>query len=302
VKPSVLCLELLEVWPHWVKACERAEVPVVVINARVSERTLKARWLLRSSFERLSLVLAQRPLDAERAVMMGAHPERVHVCGNSKYDALFSSVPSSASLSTQRPLQFIFGSLRPEDERGLMSIAPSLRGVNVLIAPRYPARAPLLKQRLTAMGLSVSLRSASREEPLLHWVEAHKGASLLLLDTLGELSKLYPYTEAALLGGSFRGRPQNMIEAARSGCAIAYGPSAASALSLEVEALEVGGLEADEVSAEGGVMYAKGLDEAVRWALNARALQGEALESRLASLERLRGASDRQWAELKALL
>ena len=86
VQPDLLILELLEIWPLWIKTWSRRGVPVVVVDGRISPRTLKARFLLKSSFERLDLFLAQTALDAERAVYMGTPPARVIVCGNAKYD------------------------------------------------------------------------------------------------------------------------------------------------------------------------------------------------------------------------
>ena len=91
--PRALLLELLELWPHWSAAWGRAGVPQVVVNGRVSPSTLHARPLLRASFERLALFLAQTDLDAERALYMGAHPERVCVCGNTKNHAASAPPP-----------------------------------------------------------------------------------------------------------------------------------------------------------------------------------------------------------------
>ena len=297
-RPQLMLFELLELWPHWVKACERAGVPSVVVNARVSPRTLYARPLLKPTFERLSLVLAQTPLDAERAVWMGAHPSRVQCLGNSKYDALLGELLEGelleGTLLYERPLQLIFGALRPEDERALIALAPQLKGQRVLIAPRYPQRAQRLAHALSARGLRCALRSEQPELSALEWLTREAPHATLILDTLGELRGLYAHSVAAILGGSFTGRstgsPQSMIEAARAGCVIAYGPRA-KRLPLELNALR-----------EPGAQGFNTAQEATRWALAASPLSAQALTQRAEALRALTGAAERQWRALSELL
>ena len=287
--PRALLLELLELWPHWSAAWGREGVPQAVVNGRVSPSTLRARPLLRASFERLDLFLAQTPLDAERALHMGARPAAVRVCGNTKHEGASAPPPPPppALLSYARALgglEVVLGSLRPEDERALISCAHLLRGRRALIAPRYPARAAGLAAALRRRGLPCLLRTE---------LEGHAGEPppLLLLNTLGELAGSYALAPAAVVGGGWGARPQSLIEAARADAVVAFGPRAAARLSLEAAA--AGG---------GGAAPCPTLAAALELALSAAPLSPEERLARRARLRALEGAAARVWGEVEGLL
>jgi len=292
-RPALIILELLELWPHWLRAAESLGVPVAVVNGRIGQGTLRAAPVLRSSFRRLGLFAAQTERDAARARSLGVAPERIKVCGSSKYDRASSR---GAGQFGPRPVKLCLGALRPEDEPALLAAAPLLRGLKVLIAPRYLERVPRLMRGLKRAGLSPQLRSQSQASPLGEWLERSDG-ELLVLDSYGELSAAYERCEVAIIGGTFGGRvtqarPQSMIEAARAGCVLIVGERAAL-LPLELEALS-----GDERS----LLITKRLSEALSAAHEAAPLTPKQWSCRARGLEGLRGASARQWELLMGLL
>ena len=243
--PSAVLFELLEVWPAWVNACESAGIPTVVIDGRISSRTLHARPLLHPSFRRLSAFLAQTSEDANRAAFMGVRPEVIHVCGSGKYDAILSPQYSpldhtedhtkethTAPLGGIASFDLIIGCLRPEDERPAMELMSTLNlfsRMRVLIAPRYLSQVSRLLKRLRAIEAPVALRSDSLKEI--------NAAQCVILDTLGELDGAYTLAPIAIIGGTFGRRGQGLIEAARAGCTVIYG-TASPHLNIEREALD----------------------------------------------------------------
>ena len=246
-RPDLLILELLEIWPAWVMTWVRAGVSVVVVDGRISARTLWAKPLIGGCMKRLSLFLAQTSRDAERAERLGVPPNRIVVCGDAKLDsvmnrrALADDPPHTSSprvpLAPDQRL-IILGCLRPRDE------APALSAINalqrslsrslILIAPRHLERVKPLIIRAKRMGFTIvsygSYVSSSPHHLTLDPNKKRRGEraptslNLIVLDRYGVLSKLYEAAHLAIIGGTFFDRGQNLIEAAVAGCAVIHGP------------------------------------------------------------------------------
>ena len=298
---EVLILELLEIWPAWVKTWARRGVSVIVVDGRVSARTMWARPLLRKSMSQLSLFLAQTALDAERAKRLGAKPSRVRVCGDAKLDSLIDRASLSVAPSALPKIQlFMFGCVRPQDERPLLSALTArcgeLHNKTLLIAPRHLRRISPLLRRATRLGHDVYLRSElSRDLSLSstlsktvhpsiadHAETERPRLKIILLDTYGELASLYHHAHAAVIGGTFFNRGQNLIEAAVAECAVIYGPRVDTILA-QSEALR--GQGAYRVST---------WDEAISLCVTFSASDRREIGARAESLDTLRGSLARQ--------
>ena len=226
--PRLLLLERLELWPRWLSASAREGLPVVVLNGRVGERTLQIRSLLRAGSSRLALFCAQSGEDAARALQLGVPEDKIYATGDSKYDQILQrcAEPPSAELrGVLGSLQLVIGCLhRDEEAPALRALAPFLRarsGLRVLIAPRYMSRIPALQRRLSRLGVSSVRRSENK--PL----GAQGG--VCLLDSYGELASVYQLAPVALIGGTFGRRGgQNILEPARWGVPVIFGPGAPS--------------------------------------------------------------------------
>ncbi len=227
-RPRIGLLMETEVWPNMVAACKAARIPLCLVNARLSEKSLRQAlrlaWLARPAYENLTAVWAQTEDDARRLRLLGAPVQGV--TGNLKFDA----APNAAQLAqgrawradSQRPV-LMFASAREGEEQMLLdalarrTAAGQPLHVQWLIVPRHPQRFDAVAVLLKAAGLSVSRRSG--------WHDAPTVADVWLGDSLGEMALYYGLADAALLGGSFAPLGgQNLIEAAACACPVLMGP------------------------------------------------------------------------------
>jgi 3-deoxy-D-manno-octulosonic-acid transferase len=268
VEPSVVVILETELWPNFLRECRRRRVAIVLANGRISPRSfqryVRVRSFIRRVLEDFSLLVMQSASDADRAVQLGADPERVRVCGNLKYDvetveAGMTQIADSKSQILDRtfalsssPHLIVAGSTGPEEESILLGALrqvrkqPELADARLLIAPRHPERfndvaIAIAKSRLTHTRRSQtnSTSTSERVGPLANEFgsasadDTKKGpprvdartADVILLDSIGELASVYRFAAVAFVGGSLV--PQgghNIIEPAASAKPIIVGP------------------------------------------------------------------------------
>ena len=227
-QPSVGVLMETELWPNLMWAAQRAGVPVILANARLSERSaLKGQRLaslIHPAVRRLALVLAQSVDDARRLRQAGA--PKVMVSGNLKFDV--TPPPRLTALGLQwrqrlsRPV-VLAASTREGEEGPLLAAwcALPLPRPLLLLVPRHPQRFDEVAALVRMQGLVVNFRSQWADTPPV-------GADLAdvwLGDSMGEMPLYYACADVALLGGSFAPLGgQNLIEAAACGCPVVMGP------------------------------------------------------------------------------
>jgi 3-deoxy-D-manno-octulosonic-acid transferase len=231
VQPERLFLIETELWPHWLMRARQDRVPVAVVSARLSERSVRRyRGLgngLLTLVESLAGVLCQSEEDQQRWLSIGAQPERTTVVGNLKSDGLPAPVADRKAerarlgLDRDRPL-LVLGNVRPGEMRPLvrawLALSPALRERwQVLAVPRHPRALPQLQAEASAA--------------------AHVGSSQdpLTSDTwrwdarLGVLSDWYRAADVAFVGGSLAPYGgHNPLEPAACGAAVLMGPHDAS--------------------------------------------------------------------------
>lgn len=226
-KPSMALFIESEIWPNLIMDADSRRIPVVLLNARMSDRSfqrwMKLRGLSRPLFARFAVVLAQSEALAKRIVKLGA--PKVIAAGNLKFDA----PPPPIDMAEFTKLRSIVGDRRvflaasthPGEEemigevhKGLLASAPSHL---TIIVPRHPERGAEIANALISQGISVARRSAN--EPVTPEI------SVYLADTLGELGLFYKLAPFALIGGSLSPvGGHNPIEAAKLGCGVITGP------------------------------------------------------------------------------
>jgi 3-deoxy-D-manno-octulosonic-acid transferase len=228
--PRVLVLAESELWPNVLAECADRRMPVVVVNARVSDRSLPRyerlrRWW-RPFLEMLTLVLAQSAEDARRFVAIGVPEDRVRVGGNLKYDV---RPPRSTGLVEQLRAQLpigakvlVAGSTLEDEERVLLEAWPAIcaRTQNALmvLAPRHPERFARVAALAREQKALLVERSSWRGEPLA-------GGSVFLLDSIGELGSVYGLASLAFVGGSLvPAGGHNPLEPARFAVPVLMGP------------------------------------------------------------------------------
>ncbi|MBM3351902.1 MAG: 3-deoxy-D-manno-octulosonic acid transferase [Betaproteobacteria bacterium] len=220
-RPRLGVLVETEVWPNLVASCRQSGVPLLLANARLSEKSARgyARWdgLSRPAFAALSAVCAQSEADAARLRAAGAHG--VAVTGNLKFDA----APDEGRLAAGRALRAALGcrtlllaSTRGGEEAMLLDALGAIPAdMRLLVVPRHPRRFDEVAQLLSARGLEVARRSLA----------AVPGKGVLLGDTLGEMDFYYAAADVAVIGGSFAPLGgQNLIEACAAGAPVVLGP------------------------------------------------------------------------------
>ncbi|HEY0855803.1 MAG TPA: lipid IV(A) 3-deoxy-D-manno-octulosonic acid transferase [Albitalea sp.] len=262
-QPAVGVLMETEVWPNLLHAAAAHGVPVVLANARLSEKSQRqGRRLdavLRPAVEQLALVLAQTETDAQRLREAGAR--RVRVSGNLKFDM----TPDPALLERGRawrallPRPVVMAAATREGEEAMLLAAWSRQASTsahaplLLIVPRHPQRFDDVAALAGGAGLRLSRRSAWNGAPPPDALSA----DVWLGDSMGEMPVYYALARAALLGGSFAPLGgQNLIEAAACGCPVVMGPHTFNFA------------EAAELSlAAGAALRVGDVDEAVREAL-----------------------------------
>ena len=254
LRPRALLLIETEIWPNLLRETQRAAVPSILLNGRLSDKHFARyqRWM-RPCFAYLRAAAMQDALNARRMVALGVDAARVEVCGNLKYDSLQISVSGNAREDLKRELGFppgapvlIFGSTRPGDEALAASCWERLRGAHpelrLVLAPRHPRR---VREITSLFNEPALLRSGMGQG------HAPRGERVVILDTLGELSAFYAIADAAVIGGSFLPGVEghNPLEPAALGVPAVFGPRMGNfrepaRLLLEAEAaLQVAGPE-----------------------------------------------------------
>jgi len=239
-KPRIGLLLETEVWPQLIHKAQEKGIPIMLINARMSEKSLHQaeRWasLMKPAFAGLSAVCAQAPDDAMRLKSLGVSVTGIF--GNLKFDAKpdASQVAMGRAWREQLSAPVVMLASSREGEEAMWLAAwqtfnkqhPELQ-IHWLIVPRHPQRVSEVESLITSSGLRVSRRSTWSQETLFSAAllkETAQDSSVILLgDSLGEMALYYSLADAALLGGSFEKLGgQNLIEAAACACPIVMGP------------------------------------------------------------------------------
>jgi 3-deoxy-D-manno-octulosonic-acid transferase len=232
--PRVLVLVETEIWPVVLAEARRRRVSVLVVNARLSERSARrykrAGRLLKGALDALSHVLARTPEDAARFLEIGIAPSRVTVGGDLKFDRAAAPEPPFAAearrLAAGRPV-LVAGSIAETELSIVLEVRRLLTASGaspfLVLAPRQPEAFDAAARRAGAEGLAVVRRSG------LHGAAPPVRADVLLLDTVGELAGAYALGDAALLGGTFAAKGgHNVLEPLRAGTPVVHGPSTAN--------------------------------------------------------------------------
>jgi len=240
MRPRAVVLTESELWPNLIRIAESKNIPVVLINGRISESSFRGYKLLRVFSKRalgsVALFLVQAPQDQRRLVKLGAAEEKIHVVGTAKYDVVESDGEGAqkarqildASGFSPGSLIMLGGSTWAGEEAVLLDVYERLRGsfgrLKVVLVPRHAERRGEVEAEIARRGLSYLRRSEVTEGP--GRVEgSESGVDVLLVDTTGELRNFYAHASVIFVGKSLASRGgQNVIEPASLGKPIVVGP------------------------------------------------------------------------------
>ncbi len=246
VRPAAVVLVELELWPNFIMAAATRQVPVLLINGRLSERSHRGyRWirpLMGGLLRRLSLLAVQDEAIAGRMRdLLGLGESAatplvpLHVTGSIKFDGVLTNrdnprtveLRKSFGLLAQQPV-FMAGSTQEPEERYALetwlTLRPKHPSLRLVLVPRHKERFEEVAGLVTETFRLPLIRRSSLQsgQPL----PAEAAQAVILLDTLGELSAAWGLADVAFVGGSLTKRGgQNMLEPAGFGAAVLFGPN-----------------------------------------------------------------------------
>ena len=304
LKPDALVLMESELWYNLVFLAHKRGIPIMLANGRISDRTLKRgarlKWYYRAIYRQLDAILMQSKVDLERALAFGAPPEKVAVGGNTKFEEPEPEVSPEEAAALKRQLGFaegdlvlVCGSTREGEEARLLAafeqILVAVPEARLLIAPRHLHRAPEVVQLCKTAGFEPLLRTEVQPGAVT------SGRQIVLLDTLGELARVYAIARLAFLGGILiNGGGQNLLQPLAQGKPPLTGPhfqNFRSLVELATEARVCYVVEDEQALAKSVIQLMK--DEELLASFGARAK---------AFLAANKGASARAVAKLTELL
>jgi 3-deoxy-D-manno-octulosonic-acid transferase len=236
VRPRVFIMMETEIWPNLLRVCRKRGVKTVVINGRISSRSYPRYRMIRPFFRRvlddIDRFCMQSEESARRLVDLGADPARVTVTGSLKFDSLEEPAATGHGRPRERVLRFfnisphrpviVAGStIRGEEAAVLHAFArikTTLPSALAIIAPRQAERFGEVERISREAGFVTARRS---ELP----IDAEPRADVVVLDSIGELARLYQVATAVFVGGSLVDQGgHNILEPAMFGKPIVFGP------------------------------------------------------------------------------
>ena len=229
-QPAALILMETEIWPNLINEASRLQIPVVIVNARLSDRTLQApSWIkpvYRQALSKVKMILAKSEFDACGFKELGAVSDQVTVVGNIKFAA---TVTDSDKSGCDITLPFWLAASTHEDEeeqicRAMIDAASgpganntSMSNTLLVVAPRHPNRSAGIQQMLSRLNISYAVRSLGQlTEP---------DTQVYLADQLGEMKMWFDHAQAAFMGGSLVPvGGHNLLEPALAGVPVICGP------------------------------------------------------------------------------
>ena len=208
ISPRLLIIMERELWPNIIHGCHKRSIPVVIANARLSQRSCNRYAyvlpLMRPALAIVSAVAAQTEADRSRLMTLGAHPDHILTTGNIKYDVTVSAKTMDTAQSMRQDwgrhrLIIVAGSTHEGEEAVLLDIFDPLRehypGLLLILAPRHPERFDAVFQLVKNRGFNPH-RHGDGSTVVPPAAEVH------LRDTMGELPLLYAAADIAIVGGS----------------------------------------------------------------------------------------------------
>ena len=229
INPVACILLETEIWPNLINKLNKKDIPVMLVNARLSERSLKkyqkfSSKLFQTTINQLTFIGSQNERSSERFLTLGALPDTVVTVGNLKFDSNEKENPNTTQSLQQMIGQrriVIFASTREGEERKIIQSYVNLKDkfdALLIIVPRHPQRFDEVFDLIVDSGLDVKRRSRG--------VSCEENTQVLLGDSMGELLSYYSVCDIAFIGGSLIDvGGQNMLEAASASKPILFGPS-----------------------------------------------------------------------------
>jgi 3-deoxy-D-manno-octulosonic-acid transferase len=232
INPAAVLIMETELWPNFLRECKARQIPVALVNGRISRqsygRYALIKFFLRRVLASLSIAVMQSEADAERLQALGMPSDKLFTAGNLKFDADGGSdlgettieIAERFGLQSDVPLILAASTHAPEEEIILESFKQlrTKQPARLMIAPRHPERFNEVASLIQNSGLSWTRRMNIPEA-------GDRDADVILLDTIGELPATYSLAAVVFVGGSIVDRGgHNVLEPAVAGAAVVTGP------------------------------------------------------------------------------
>ena len=247
VKPLVTLIVEVELWPNLIRKCKSRDIPVIIINARMTETTLqsykKVSWLSKPMIAAISRVIARNQADYDGYKSLGFPEQNIQIVGNLKFDIELPdesvALQKRAQLNLDERIVFIAGSTHLDEEEVVINAYKKLKfqfpELILLVAPRHPDRFHQVLEYLIVQDVNVIQRSLNEE--------ITDKTDVVLIDVMGELSTLYGASDFAFVGGSIADKGgHNPLEASVYSKPVIMGPHVYNNPEVCAELQQVGGL------------------------------------------------------------
>ena len=231
VRPSVVLLMETELWPNFLRECQAREIPVALVNGRISRQSYRRyAWIksfLKSVLESLTIAVMQSEADAQRLQELGMRADRIRTAGNLKFDA--GALPSTGKKTAEIRERFgltmgapliLAASTHAPEEKIILDSFKQMRAsqpVRLMLAPRHPERFAEVASLIKSTGLTWARRTNAPDA-------GDSSAAVLLLDTIGELPAIYTLASVVFVGGSIVDQGgHNVLEPAAVGVPVVTG-------------------------------------------------------------------------------
>ena len=237
IRPGIFIMVETELWPNFLRAIRERNIPAMMMNGRISEKSAKSyRYLsslLRDMLNTINLFCMQSSIDAKYITQLGADPAKIIVTGNTKFDQTYAEVSPEDLATYKKELGLgedawpviVAGSTHRTEEEDVLTSFTAVRKkyphARLIIAPRKLNRIEEIKKVNAKFGYEMGFRSKLKE------MEGKRPEfPVLLLDTIGELGRIYAIGDIVFVGGSLvRYGGHNVLEPAAHAKPILVGPS-----------------------------------------------------------------------------
>lgn len=210
MRPSLYISIETEIWPNLFYLLKKEEIPVLIMNGRISDNSFKGYWKIRffmkRIFDNIDLFCMQDDIYGERIKTLGAPAERIKITGNFKFDTDIEEYRHDWVSHLHRPI--ILAGSTHEGEEGLIldafaRLKEEMGDMTLIIAPRHPERFDDVEKIFNQRGIRYIKRT---EMDSVDYITRIKETGVILVDVIGELASLYSVCDIAIIGGSFLGR------------------------------------------------------------------------------------------------
>lgn len=220
IRPNAVFIVETEFWPNLYTQLYSNNIPLNIINGRISEKTLHTKKWLKNIYRQIlplaTNIYTRSETDQLRFLTLGAKPEQTSVVGNIKFSA--TPAQTTEAITFERPY-VLAASTRDDEEQLIVDAWLKSHHTNhlLVIVPRHPQRLSEIINQLRSLKVNVAIRS--KNEPVTNKTDIY------IADTIGELKQFIAGSEFVLMGGSFVNKGgHNILEVAQLGKAVIFGP------------------------------------------------------------------------------